>query len=590
MLRVFSQSLGCPKNLVDTEHVLGSLGDIVMVQNIDEAELVFINTCAFIASAVEESIQSIVEIIDDIADIEDENKFIVVCGCLVGRYGEAELSEELPEVDLWLDTAHIDIWGALTAKAVQEHFNISLAPKEVCIEFMSPIASKNIRVETHTDILIDSNIEQCADILVDSNIGQCADILVDSTHDLNVSASLEQNADSSEILIDSDTEQYVNISVDVSADSNIVPNSEQNTTNMDNFANLNNTDSDHTEILVNVNTEQFVDIRVESSTDSSVDSNQETSVLIPPAGRLLSTGPSYAWLKIGEGCRHRCSFCTIPSIRGRHRSVSSELLVPEAKKLVDDGVKELILVAQDVTAWGTDLPEKDMRPLLDKLFALDGLERLRLMYLYPAGMTKDLLKYLSEAGDTFMPYFDIPLQHAHADILSKMGRPFSQNPEIVVDRIREYFPEAAIRTTFIVGFPGETDEHFDALYQFVNKTRFQQMGVFAYEKEDGTEAARMPNQVAQVLKQERRDELMELQAEISEEILESYAGQRLPILIDGVHPEWPGLYVGRTWFQAPVVDGITYVSAPPEDAEIQIGSIIEADITETQQYDLVALV
>jgi len=463
MLRVFSQSLGCPKNLVDTEHVLGSLGDILMVQDIDEAEFIFINTCAFITSAVEESIQTIVEIVDS---IDAENKFIAVCGCLVGRYGAEELSKELPEINLWLDTNTIDYWGSLTAKAVQEHFNISLAKKEICIEFIAPK-------------LGESNVQE---------------------------------------------------------------------------------------------------------------SSVQESVLIPPAGRLLSTGPSYAWLKIGEGCRHRCSFCTIPSIRGPHRSISADFLVPEAKKLVDDGVKELILVAQDVTAWGTDLPEKDIRPLLDKLFALDGLARLRLMYLYPAGMTKDLLKYLSEAGDVFMPYFDIPLQHAHADILSKMGRPFSQNPEIVVDRIRDYFPEAALRTTFIVGFPGETDEHFDALYRFVDRSRFQQMGVFSYEKEDGTEAAKMPKQVAQVVKQSRRNELMELQAEISEEILENYAGQRLPILIDGVHPEWPGLFVGRTWFQAPVVDGITYVSAPPEEEEIQIGSIIEADITETQKYDLVALV
>lgn len=465
MLRVFSQSLGCPKNLVDTEHVLGSLGNITMVQSIDEAQFIFINTCAFISTAVEESIQSIVEIIDDIA--EGEGKFIAICGCLVGRYGAEELSKELPEVNLWLSTDDIDNWGALTAKAVQQYFSISLAEKEVCIEFMSP---------------------------------------------------------------------STNVSIDGSAET----------------------------------------------------ITQET-VLIPPAGRLLSTGPSYAWMKIGEGCRHRCSFCTIPSIRGKHRSISADILVPEAKILVDGGVKELILVAQDVTAWGTDLPEKDLRPLLDKLLALDGLERLRLMYLYPAGMTKDLLKYLSEAGDKFVPYFDIPLQHAHPEILSKMGRPFSQNPEIVVDRIREYFPQAAIRTTFMVGFPGETDAHFDTLYRFVNKSRFQQMGVFAYEKEDGTEAARMPNQVAQVVKQYRRDELMQLQAEISEEILESYAGQRLPILIDSVHPEWPGLYVGRTWFQAPVVDGITYVSAPPEADEIKIGSIIEADITETQQYDLVAL-
>lgn len=498
MLRVFSQSLGCPKNLVDTEHVLGSLGNIQMVENIDEAHFIFINTCAFISSAVEESIQTIVEIVEDVAgeipyDLDGNPEvdahfarppFIAVCGCLVGRFGEKELSADLAEVNLWLDTDTIDSWGALTAKAVQEYFGITLAPKEKSVLFTMP-----------------------------------------SKKTLESQSSLNQT--------------------------------------------INNQHSQN-----QIDTPQLI---------------EESPIYIPQAGRLLSTGPSYAWLKIGEGCRHRCSFCTIPSIRGRYRSVDANFLVPEAKKLVDNGVKELILVAQDVTAWGSDLTEKDLRPLLDKLFALDGLERLRLMYLYPAGMTKDLLKYLSQAGNTFVPYFDIPLQHAHEDILSKMGRPFSQNPEIVVDRIREYFPEAALRTTFIVGFPGETDAHFEKLYQFVNKTNFLQMGVFAYEKEDGTEAARMPNQVARKLKEARRNELMQLQAEISEELLEGYLGQRLPILIDAQHPEWPGLYVGRTWFQAPVVDGITYVSAPPEEEEIQIGKIIYADINETQHYDLVAL-
>lgn len=446
MIKVYTQSLGCPKNLVDTEHVLGSLGDFIAVDDLEDADVVFVNTCAFIQSAVEESVSAIVEV----ATQAGEDSFIIVCGCLVGRYGVNELSREVPEVDLWLETKDIDNWGALTAAAVQEHFGIELSAKE-----KQSITYKNANVE------------------------------------------------------------------------------------------------------------------------------------IPAMHRRLSTGPSYAWLKIGEGCRHNCSFCTIPSIRGAYRSIDKEILVPEAKMLVDGGVKELVLVAQDVTAWGSDSADKDLRPLLDKLFALDGLERLRLMYLYPAGMTDTLLNYLKEAGDKFMPYFDIPLQHAHEDILSQMGRPFAQNPDLVVERIRKYFPDAALRTTFIVGFPGETDKHFDRLFNFVDKTRFHQMGVFAYEQEEGTKAALMPNQVEQRVKEARRDELMQLQAEISEEILEEYLGSRMSVIIDREHEEWPGLYVGRTWFQAPDVDGITYISAPEEIAP---GMIVEADITETQEYDLIALV
>ncbi len=465
MLKVFSQSLGCPKNLVDTEHVLGSLGNIVMVEDSEEADILFINTCAFIESAVQESVQTIVELVSEV----DEDVFVIVCGCLVGRFPTEELSEELPEVNLWLDTETIDVWGELSAKAIQEYFDVELVKKELLVEFEPPKGLEN-----------------------------------------------------------------------------------------------------HPLVLPPV---------------------QDRKILLPPKGRMLSTGPSYAWLKVGEGCKHNCSFCTIPSIRGSYRSYPCEGLALEAKYLVEEqGVKELILVAQDVSAWGSDLPEKDLRPLLDKLFALNGLERLRLMYLYPAGMTKNLLQYLQGAGSAFVPYFDIPLQHSHTDILGQMGRPFAQNPEIVVDRIREYFPEAAIRTTFIVGFPGETDEHFKDLTRFVHKSRFHQMGVFAYEKEDGTVAASMENQIPDEIKQERRNQLMELQAEISEEILESYAGQRLPVLLDSVHPEWPGLYVGRTWFQAPNVDGITYVSSPPDGPLLKAGSLVEADITETKEYDLVALV
>ncbi len=448
MIKVYTQSLGCPKNLVDTEHVLGSLGDFIAVDDLEDADVVFVNTCAFIQSAVEESVSAIVEV----ATQASEDSFIIVCGCLVGRYGVSELSKEVPEVDLWLETKDIDNWGALTAAAVQEHFGIELSAKE-----KRSFLYKNTNAE------------------------------------------------------------------------------------------------------------------------------------IPVMHRRLSTGPSYAWLKIGEGCRHNCSFCTIPFIRGAYRSVDKEILVPEAKMLVDGGVKELVLVAQDVTAWGSDSADKDLRPLLDKLFALDGLERLRLMYLYPAGMTDTLLNYLKEAGDKFMPYFDIPLQHAHEDILAQMGRPFAQNPDLVVERIRRYFPDAALRTTFIVGFPGETDKHFDRLFNFVDKTRFHQMGVFAYEQEEGTKAALMPNQVEQRVKEARRDELMQLQAEISEEILEEYLGRRMSVIIDREHEEWPGLYVGRTWFQAPDVDGITYISAP-EGEEIAPGMIVEADITETQEYDLIALV
>ena len=427
MLRIYSQSLGCPKTRVDTERLLGSLGPVVAVDLPEQADLVFINTCAFIAPAVQESVQAVVEMIEDIGSLPREKRpFLAVAGCLPGRYGIADLAAELPEVDLWLHTDDIDTWA------------------------------------------------------------------VQLSHGLGLNAAAP--------------------------------------------------------------------------------------------GRRLSTGPSYAWLKIGEGCRHNCSFCAIPSIRGKYASEEADKLVTEASALVADGVKELILVAQDVTAYGTDFG-KDPRFLLEKLLSLDGLRRLRLLYLYPAGLTRDLLQFLKEAGKPFVPYFDMPLQHAHPDVLRRMGRPFSGNPQEAVDRIRDVFPEAALRTTMMVGFPGESDEHFRTLMDFVEKNRFHHMGVFAFQPEEGTEAASMPDQIDDDVKESRKDALMELQSSISEDILSSYAGQRMEVLVDESSDEWPGLYTGRTWFQAPDVDGLTYVSGPG----VERGAMVEADILETREYDLIAL-
>ncbi len=302
--------------------------------------------------------------------------------------------------------------------------------------------------------------------------------------------------------------------------------------------------------------------------------------------RLLSTGPSYAWLKIGEGCRHNCAFCTIPSIRGGLRSEAVPALLAEARALLARGVRELALVAQDVTAWGGDLAEKKNLPfLLEKLMGLDGLTWLRLLYLYPSGVTPELLRFIKQAGAPLLPYLDIPLQHAHPDVLARMGRPFAGDPRRVLDRVRDILPEAAVRTTFIVGYPGESEAHFDSLCRFVEESRFQHLGVFAYEAEEGTAAATLPDQASDAVKERRRATLMEIQAGISESLLETQVGRRLPVLVDAPHPDWPGLHSGRVWFQAPEVDGMTYVSGPG----VAPGALVECDIVENTEYDLTAL-
>ena len=305
--------------------------------------------------------------------------------------------------------------------------------------------------------------------------------------------------------------------------------------------------------------------------------------------RSLSTGPSYAFLKVSEGCSHNCRFCTIPSIRGPHKSWPVDFLLDEARLLAEQ-VPEIIVVGQDSTAYGSDLGQgHDLSTLIQGLAAIESLQWLRIMYLYPAGLTESLLAQLRDMGAPFLPYFDIPLQHAHPDVLASMGRPFARDPDKVVDRVRSFFPDAALRTTFIVGYPGETDEHFETLMDFVRRTRFHHLGVFPYWAEEGTPAAAMDNQVPDEVKLARRDRLMELQAEISAEILEGYVGETVPVVIERESDEWPGLYVGRAWFQAPEVDGVTYVAAPPE-TPLKLGDILEVEIDKADTYDLSGLV
>ncbi len=302
--------------------------------------------------------------------------------------------------------------------------------------------------------------------------------------------------------------------------------------------------------------------------------------------RIHTTAPSYAYIKIGEGCRHACRFCAIPSIRGVLRSDPDDAILREAARLTKLNISEFILVAQDLTAHGLDRGDPNgLLKLLEKLLNQGGMDRLRMLYLYPKGIGNDLLDFIRESGPTLLPYFDIPLQHAHQEILKAMGRPFTGDPRHVINRVRSRMPNAAIRTTFIVGYPGETDTHFQTLCDFVREARLDHVGVFPYYPEDGTVAATMDNQIPEDVKEERRRHLMEIQEEISREKLTDWQDKTVDVLVDGPHPEWPGLYIGRTWFQAPDIDGVTYISGPG----VEPGKTVSAQIIETKSFDLVAL-
>ena len=309
----------------------------------------------------------------------------------------------------------------------------------------------------------------------------------------------------------------------------------------------------------------------------------------PKQYRVVST-QSYSWLKIAEGCSHSCSFCTIPRIRGSYHSFLKEAIISEANELLEKGIKELVVVAQDITRWGSDRvdSQETLGDLLKTIGALPRLHWLRLLYLYPAGVTTELLETLTTIP-TFVPYFDIPMQHVHPDIVLRMGRPFAHDPWKIIKRVRSFFPHAALRTSIIVGFPGETEEHFSFLLSFVKEAQFAHLGVFTYQQEEGTLSSTYPHQICQEIKEERKARLLEVQMEQSRTYLESFVGSTMDVLIDSKSDEWDGLYRGRTWFQAPEFDGITYVSG---DFTMQnpIGSVEQATITESLLYDVVAVV
>ncbi len=302
--------------------------------------------------------------------------------------------------------------------------------------------------------------------------------------------------------------------------------------------------------------------------------------------RRISTPRSYAYLKISEGCSNRCSFCTIPSIRGRLRSRKPDQVLEEASILADRGIQELIIVAQDSTAYGRDLGYgPGLAGLVRKLSSIQGLKRLRVMYMYPSGLSLRLLEALAETGPPFIPYFDVPFQHSHPSILKRMGRPFSEDPRIIIARIRRVFPGAAIRTTLIAGFPGETQELFSHLQQFVRDSRIQHLGVFPFHPEEGSRAAGFPEQVPQKVRLSRVRKIMNLQRAVSRAYLKSFQGKLVDVLVDSAHSEWPGLFTGRTWFQSPDIDGMTYISGP----DAAPGALVRGRVQETADYDLTVL-
>ena len=437
-------SLGCPKNLVDSETMLGLIHEenYEITNDPSEAEIIIVNTCGFIESAKEESINTILQM----AEYKKSGscKYIIVTGCLSQRYAE-ELFNELPEAD-------------------------AIAGVEVYDEIGSIIK----RV---------------------------------------------------------------------------------------------------------MNGERF--IMLERSKPDVIYTSKET--FLP---RILTT-PSYtAYLKIAEGCDNCCSYCAIPKIRGPYRSKPMEQVLKEAKALADNGVKELIVVAQDTTRYGEDLPGGKLllADLLKELNKIESLKWIRVMYCYPNNFTDELIETFASL-DKVCKYVDLPLQHASNRLLASMNRyDTREEVEMLLAKLRKRIPGIVIRTTFIVGFPGETDADFEELKEFVEQQRFENAGVFAYSQEEGTVAGAMPNQIPDEIKQERYHELMALQAQISEEIHKDTEGQTLEVLVEGIEEDGSGLHYGRSYREAPDIDGLVFIENP---GDIEPGCFIKVNILQGFTYESV---
>ena len=300
--------------------------------------------------------------------------------------------------------------------------------------------------------------------------------------------------------------------------------------------------------------------------------------------RSVTTGGHYAYLKIAEGCDKRCTYCIIPKVRGSYRSVPMEALVKEAEDLAQAGVRELILVAQETTVYGKDLYGKKALPeLLEKLCRIPGLYWIRLLYCYPEEITDELIACMKKEPK-ICHYLDMPIQHASDRILKRMGRRTNQQElRERIGRLREEIPDICLRTTLISGFPGETQEEFEELYNFADEMEFDRLGVFPYSQEEGTPAAEFPDQIPQEVRESRRDELMELQQEIAFEKAQAQKGRTLLAMVEG-KVEDENAYVARTYMDAPGVDGLLFINT---SKQLLTGDFVRVRVTGSYEYDLI---
>jgi ribosomal protein S12 methylthiotransferase len=468
-MKVGFVSLGCPKNLVDGEVMLGIAQQAghEITPDAHDADVLVVNTCAFIDRAKQESIDAILEMAQQKRDGRCSR--LVVTGCLAERYRD-ELKKEIPEIDALLGTGEVpDILGAIAPLSDDRCSMIDVpdpgAAARPITFYKSPIGHRP------------------------SDIGHRGGLPT--------------------YLYDAQTP------------------------------------------------------------------------------RVITTPRHFAYVKIAEGCDYTCAFCIIPTLRGHYRSRTRESIVAEARALAARGVRELLLISQDTTFYGVDRHERGaLAKLLRELNGIDGIEWIRLLYLYPTTITDDVLAAMAECGKVCR-YVDLPLQHASAAVLKRMRRPGNRKSyDALLARIRARVPGVTLRTTFIVGFPGETPEEFAELEGFVRDTRFDHVGVFTYSHEEGTRAFAVDDDVPAATKRKRRERIMKLQRGIVEELQQRRVGSGVRVLVDGPSPEHELVLQGRLEGQAPDIDPVVYLT-DCDSSEYAAGEVISARVVGARGYDLV---
>jgi len=513
-------SLGCPKNLVDSEVMMGLLdrAGARLTSRPEEAEILIVNTCSFIDTAKQESIDTILEMARH--KTTGKAKRLIVAGCLVERYRD-EIRKSIPEVDAVVGTGELE--AILEAAGLS---SLPAAPSQFAI-----LSGKPAKARSGQESLAGTH-----------------------HHALEMPSAEGEGA----------------------------------------FRPL-STGSQSARALAPEATSRPEGELRERQGRFRRDGWEGATHLLPTylynetTPRFLTTPKSSAYIKIAEGCDHPCSFCVIPNLRGKFRSRRFESVVAEARQLVAQGVEEITLIGQDTTCYGEDLGLKDgLAQLLDALVGIEGLRWLRFLYAYPNRITNRLLETIAR-HEKICKYLDLPLQHAAPSVLKRMKRGGGADIFLkTLEKVRAMVPGIVLRTSFIVGFPGESLRDFEILEGFVKEARFDWLGVFSYSNEEGSGAFSLDGQVPRRTIEARRRRLMKLQQSISKKAKRQWVGREFVLLAEGESEETPLLWEGRTQFHAPEIDGKVYINDFGDLESLRPGGFYRAVVTEAHEYDLVA--